>query len=164
MTASLQIQLVLPYIKTPSHINASEHLSSPSRAKGKVVVLSSACDASVTYNGWMSYCTSKAALTRFIQLLAHEEKDIIVQGVYPKLTRTKMPQDIYEGKFKGIMADEEIELFKGWSEKGEDFVEPPEWCGQAVAKLVVGEVDGGKSGETLYYDVHVPGTKTGKGF
>lgn len=91
-------------------------------------------------------------------MLAHEEPLITVQGVYPKLTRTKMPEDVIAGNYKGIMADHEIERFKRWDEVGDEMVEPPEWCGEAVAKLALGLYAGGRSGETLYYDVHVPKT------
>jgi NAD(P)-dependent dehydrogenase (short-subunit alcohol dehydrogenase family) len=104
----------------------------------------------------MSYSTTKAALTRFIEALAHEEKLLTVQGVYPKLTRTKLPEDVIAGKYKGVMADHEIERFRVWSEMGGEVIEPPEWCGEAVAKLAIGLYEGGRSGDTLYYDVHVP--------
>lgn len=67
-----------------------------------------------------------------------------------------MPEDIIKGKFRGVMADHEIERFKVWDEMGDEMVEPPEWCGEAVAKLAVGLVEGGRSGETLAYDMHVP--------
>lgn len=89
-------------------------------------------------------------------MLAHEETTLSVQGVYPKLTRTKMPEDIIAGKFKGIMADHEVERFRIWNGMGDELVEPPEWCGEAVAKLAVGLFIGGPSGKTLYYDEHVP--------
>lgn len=106
----------------------------------------------------MPYCTTKAALTRFIEMLAHEEPLLTVQGVYPKLTRTKMSEDVIAGKFKGVMADHEIERFRNWNAIGDEMVEPPAWCGEAVAKLALGLFLGGKSGETLDYDVHVPET------
>lgn len=104
----------------------------------------------------MPYCTTKAALTRFITMLAHEEPLLTVQGVYPKLTRTKMPVDVIAGKYRGIMADHEIERFRAWNEIGDSMVEPASLCGEAVAKLALGLYCGGKSGETLCYDEHVP--------
>jgi NAD(P)-dependent dehydrogenase (short-subunit alcohol dehydrogenase family) len=109
----------------------------------------------------MPYCTSKAAITRFIRTLAHEEPTLTVQGVYPKLTRTSMPEDIIAGKYKEIMAKHEVERFRIWNEMGDEMIEPPRWCGEAVAKLAVGLVEGGRSGETLYYDEHVPRKITG---
>lgn len=89
-------------------------------------------------------------------MLAHEEPTLSVQGVYPKLTRTKMPEDIIAGKYKGVMADHEVERFRIWDEIGDQMVEPAQWCGEAVAKLAVGLFAGGRSGEVLYYDEHVP--------
>jgi hypothetical protein len=93
--------------------------------------------------------------------MAHEEPGISVQGVYPKLTRTPMPEDVVKGKFKGVMADHEVERFRIWGEMGDEMVEPPEWCGEAVGKLALGLWEGGKSGGTLYYDEHVPRKITG---
>ncbi|KAH8724833.1 hypothetical protein GQ44DRAFT_749882 [Phaeosphaeriaceae sp. PMI808] len=143
-------QLIIP------HLRASRQTSPLNSGHGKFIVLTSACDHSVTYHGWSPYCTSKAALTRFITCLAHEESGISVQGVYPKLTRTKMPEDVVNGVYRGVMANHECERFRIWDEMGDEMVEPPEWCGKAVAKLALGLFEGGKSGETLYYDEHVP--------
>jgi len=129
-------------------------------AFGKIIILSSTCDKTTTFQGWIPYCTTKAALTRFIETLAHEEKLLTVQGVYPKPARTKMSEDVIAGKYKDVMADHEIERLRVWDEIGDQMVEPPEWCGEAVAKLAVGLYEGERSGETLYYDVHVPITNT----
>lgn len=67
-----------------------------------------------------------------------------------------MPEDVVKGKYRGVMADHEVERFRVWDKMGDQMVEPPERCGEAVAKLVLGLYQGGKSGETLYYDEHVP--------
>jgi NAD(P)-dependent dehydrogenase (short-subunit alcohol dehydrogenase family) len=107
----------------------------------------------------MPYCTTKAALTRFIETLAHEERLLAVQGVYPRLTRTKMSEDVIAGEYEGIMADHEVERFRAWNEIGDEMIEPPEWCGEAVAKLATGLFEGGSSGKTLYYDAHVSTVK-----
>ncbi|KNG48888.1 flavin-binding monooxygenase-like protein [Stemphylium lycopersici] len=144
------VQLVLP------HLRASRASHPHNCGRGKVIILSSACDSTVSYHGWMPYSTAKAALTRFVSCLAHEEPLLSVQGVYPKLTRTKMIDGLVEGKYKNIMADHEIERFRIWDDVGDEMVEPPELCGEAVAKLALGLFEGGKSGETLYYDEHVP--------
>lgn len=143
-------QLCLPYLRKSAQRNPTN------AACGKAIIFSSACDLTITYMGWMPYCTSKAALTRFIQVLAHEEPTLSVQGVYPKLTKTSMSADVIDGKYKGVMADHEVERFRVWNEVGHLFVEPPAWCGEAVAKLALGKFVGGKSGEVLYYDEHVP--------
>lgn len=79
-----------------------------------------------------------------------------MQGVYPKLTRTKMIDGLVEGRYQGVMADHEIERFRIWDEMGDEMVEPPELCGDAIAKLALGLFEGGKSGETLYYYEHIP--------
>jgi NAD(P)-dependent dehydrogenase (short-subunit alcohol dehydrogenase family) len=89
---------------------------------GKIIFMTSACDHSITYHGWSPYCTSKAALTRFIGCLAHEEPGIRVQGVYPKLTRTKMPEDVINGRYHGVMADHELERFRIWDNVGDEMI------------------------------------------
>lgn len=111
-----QAQLCIPYLRQSRVANPLNY------SFGKVIILTSACDEEVTYHGWTPYCTTKAALTRFITCLAHEEPLLSVQGVYPKLTRTKMPEDVIAGKYKGIMADHEIERFRIWNEMGDEMV------------------------------------------
>lgn len=147
---TLQVQLALP------HLRASRASHPHNYGRGKVIILSSACDSTVSYHGWMPYSMAKAALTRFISCLAHEEPLLSVQGVYPRLTRTKMIDGLVEGKYNGVMAVHEIERFRIWDDAGEGMIEPPELCGDAVAKLALGLYEGGRSGETLYYDEHVP--------
>ncbi|KIV96853.1 hypothetical protein PV10_00669 [Exophiala mesophila] len=119
------------------------------------IILSSACDFSVTYRGWMTYCTTKAALSRFIQLFAHENPELCVQGVYPRLTDTKMPADVVAGKYAGIMAEAEIQRFRDFAKDSSTF-EPAAWCGEAVARLAYGSQMGGNTGKVLYYEEHVP--------
>jgi NAD(P)-dependent dehydrogenase (short-subunit alcohol dehydrogenase family) len=151
-THNNQVQQTLPHLRT-------SRIQQPLNAgHGKILILSSACDSSVTYHGWTPYCTTKAALTRFISCLAHEEPILSVQGVYPRLTRTKMIDSLIggRGRYDGVMADHELERFRVWEGMGDEMVEPPQWCGEAVAKLALGLFEGGKSGETLYYDEHVP--------
>ena len=92
-------------------------------------------------------------------MLAHEEPTLSVQGVYPKLTRTRMPEDVIAGKYKGTMADHEIERFRLWNKIGDAMVEPASWCGEAVAQLALGLFNGARSGEVLNYDEHVPKAK-----
>ncbi|EOA86783.1 hypothetical protein ACJQWK_08607 [Exserohilum turcicum] len=148
--AMSMVQLALP------HLRASRASHPHNYGRGKVIILSSACDSTVSYHGWMPYSMAKAALTRFISCLAHEEPLLSVQGVYPRLTRTKMIDGLVEGKYNGVMAVHEIERFRIWDDAGEGMIEPPELCGDAVAKLALGLYEGGRSGETLYYDEHVP--------
>lgn len=121
--------------------------------------MSSAVDKRVKYAGWAQYCTSKAALTRSIELLAHEEPTIKVLGVYPGLTRTAMPANVIAGEFKGTMYDFEIEKFRTMDTSGA--IEPPEWCANAVAQLTAGSAEGLPSGHVAYYHEHVPCCKDG---
>jgi hypothetical protein len=79
-----------------------------------------------------------------------------VQGVSPSVTRTNMTEDMISGGYRGVMADHEIEKFRVWDGLGDGMIEPPEWCGEAVAKLALGLVEGGKSGVTMGYNEHVP--------
>jgi hypothetical protein len=72
-----------------------------------------------------------------------------------------MPEDIIAGAYRGVMADHEVERFRIWDGMGDEMVEPPEWCGEAVAKLALGLFEGANSGETKYYDEHVPKKITG---
>lgn len=64
----------------------------------------------------MSYCTSEAALSRYVQCLAHEEStnNLEIQGVYPRLTRTPITNDMIAGNYKGIIKDEEIAESLQW--------------------------------------------------
>jgi NAD(P)-dependent dehydrogenase (short-subunit alcohol dehydrogenase family) len=138
---SHQCQLAIPHLRRST---------SP-----RVIVLSSACDFNVPYHGWMPYCTTKAAVTRFVHILGLENPDILVQGVYPKLTDTKMPSDVIAGKYNGIMTDDEVALFQAWAKDGIS-LEPPAWCGEAVARLAIGSDKGGESGKVMYYYDQVP--------
>jgi NAD(P)-dependent dehydrogenase (short-subunit alcohol dehydrogenase family) len=142
-TDDLKTQVTLPYLRQ-------------STRRGQTITLSSGCDSTVRYNGWMAYCTSKAALSRFIQMLAREEKGLRTQGVYPKLTGTQMPVDALAGKSKGIMSEEDMKIFTGLE------VEPAEWCGVVVAKLAAGLERGLESGEIANYGEHIPRDRKSK--
>jgi len=118
-------------------------------SRGRVVILSSMADSRVTYAGWSSYCSSKAALTRFIELLAHEEDEIQVFGIYPELTRTPMVTDLVAGKFAGTMKDHEVEFFKRSDRDGQ--VEPPQWCANVTAKIAAHAIPGQEKGPVQCY-------------
>ena len=118
---------------------------------GRAIILSSAADSTVTYSAWSSYCSSKAALSRFIQLLHHEEEQVDVVGVYPGLTRTPMVTYLVAGKFAGKMKDSEVENFKRMDREGE--VEPLEWSANVTAKLAVAAIETGPlSGQVKWYN------------
>ena len=46
-----------------------------------------------------------------------------------------MIDGLVEGRYQGVMADHEIERFRIWDEMGDEMVEPPELCGDAIAKF-----------------------------
>jgi hypothetical protein len=45
-----------------------------------------------------------------------------------------MPEYIITGKFRGVMADYEIEQLRIWDELGDKMIEPPSRSGEMVAK------------------------------
>lgn len=106
-------------------------------------------DKEIIYSAWTPYCSSKAALSRFIQVLGHEEDQVDVFGIYPGLTRTPMVTDLVAGKFQGKMKDSEIEKFKIWDTEGG--VEPAEWSANVIAKLAAGAIEGKGQGESHWY-------------
>jgi len=116
---------------------------------GDILILSSGCDWTVQYSGWMAYCSSKAALSRFIKLLALEETTLKVRGVYPKLTGTGMPQAGLAGQWSQVMTKKDLDIFTNLE------VEPPSWCGIATGRMAAGLDDGGRSGDILDYNEHV---------
>jgi len=136
-------QLTLPHLRT-------------SKSRARINLISSAADFGITNSGWMSYCSSKAALSRYLQCLAHEieESEVKIHGVYPRVTRTPMTPDMIAGNYKGIMRDEEVENFLKWDREG-TMIEPPEWCGNSIGLLAADLVEGAKHGELLYYDKQV---------
>ncbi|EXJ94379.1 hypothetical protein A1O1_02773 [Capronia coronata CBS 617.96] len=131
------------------------------KTRGDIIILSSTVDKNVKYAGWIQYCSSKAALTRFIQVLAHEESDVKVHGVYPGLTKTTMPAEIIAGKFTGIMTDDEVQKFRNWDKLGE--IEPPEWCANAVAKLAARDIPVWTNGVCRYYYEYDPDCRNLRG-
>jgi NAD(P)-dependent dehydrogenase (short-subunit alcohol dehydrogenase family) len=138
-----QCQLALPFLRESSQ-------------RGRIIIISSGADHLIANCGWMPYCSSKAALSRFLQCLAHEEDETLVkiQGVYPRVTRTAIAANMIAGKYKGIMRDDEIEKFLVWEKEGNK-VEPPEWCGTAVGMMAADTVEGTSHGMLEYYDQQV---------
>ena len=106
-------------------------------------------DKEIIYRAWAPYCSSKAALSRFIEVLGHEEDQVRVLGIYPGLTRTPMVTDLVAGKYKNKMKDSEVEKFRTWDKDGG--VEPPEWTANVTAKLAAGALEGKGQGETHWY-------------
>lgn len=126
-------------------------------SKGNLVILSSAADREVTWSAWSPYCSSKAALTRFIEVLGREEDEVKVYGIYPGLTRTTMVTDLVAGKYKGKMRDDEIQYFIQQDKEGD--IEPPEWTANTTAKLAVGAIKSKTHGKCVWYSELDPNYK-----
>ncbi|KAL2421171.1 hypothetical protein ABEF95_004505 [Exophiala dermatitidis] len=114
------------------------HLSAWGERKPTVIIVTSGVDSSVLYRGWTGYCTSKAALTRFIHLLAHEEPGLDVYGVLPLVTKSPMVDKIFNGEYDHIMRPEERERFNTWAKEGK--IEPPEPIAEAIVKAATGQI------------------------
>ena len=97
-------------------------------------------------------------MTRFIEVLGHEESDVKVVGVYPGLTRTTMVDGFVDGKYAGIMKDDEVRKFIDWHKNNE--IEPPEWCANAVAKMAARSILVEGTGQTRYYHEYDPDFKS----
>ena len=106
--------------------------------KPTIIIVTSGVDSTVLYRGWSGYCTSKAALTRFIHLLAHEERGVDVYGVLPLVTKSPMADKIFNGEYDHVMRPEERERFDTWATEGR--IEPPEHIANAIVKAAVGEI------------------------
>ncbi|KAK7890167.1 hypothetical protein LTR67_008633 [Exophiala xenobiotica] len=134
------VQRSLPHL---SPVSPSPSLSSASevttqKPKPTIIIVTSGVDSTVLYRGWSGYCTSKAALSRFIHLLAHEEgPDINVYGVLPLVTKSPMVDKIFNGEYDHVMQPEERERFNTWAKEGR--IEPPEYIANAIVKAAVGE-------------------------
>ncbi|KAJ9637635.1 hypothetical protein H2204_004784 [Knufia peltigerae] len=118
------------------HLTASRKASNQ---RPTVIVVTSGVDSTVLYRGWSGYCTSKAALTRFIHLLAHEEKDVVdVFGVLPLVTKSPMVDKIFNGEYDEVMRPEERERFNVWAKEGK--VEDPDHIARSIVKAALGEI------------------------
>jgi len=150
--AFLSVQKSLPLLHSPS-------VPRPSGQQAKILILSSTADGG-RYAGRSAYCSSKAALTRFIDNLANEERDMGVDvfGIYPGFTRTGLAEGLINSRFDDVLFPEEAAKYRNWISQGA--VEGPEWCGEACARLCAGAADGLK-GKTAFYSVHVPELKHG---
>ncbi|EXJ96385.1 hypothetical protein A1O1_01511 [Capronia coronata CBS 617.96] len=106
--------------------------------KPTVIIVTSGVDYDVLYRGWTGYCTSKAALTRFIHLLAHEEPGLEVYGVLPLVTKSPMVDKIFNGEYDHVMRPEERERFNTWAREGK--IEPPEYIAESIVKAATGQI------------------------
>lgn len=114
------------------------HLSAWGERKPTVIIVTSGVDYNVLYRGWTGYCTSKAALTRFIHLLAHEEPGLDVYGVLPLVTKSPMVDKIFNGEYDDVMLPQERQRFNTWAKEGK--IEPPEYIADAIVKAATGQI------------------------
>jgi NAD(P)-dependent dehydrogenase (short-subunit alcohol dehydrogenase family) len=147
----LAIQRSLPLLR--------ESTGRPDYLKPRILVLSSKADEG-RYAGRSAYNTSKAALSRLIDNLVNEEREsgVEILGVYPGFTQTDLAQGLIDRKYDNILWPEEAANYKRWIDGGK--VEGPEWCGEACAKLAVGQAQG-IVGKIARYCDHVPELKHG---
>ncbi len=126
------VQKALPHLTA-----AASSPTSPTTAP-TVVIVTSGVDLDVYYRGWSGYCSSKAALTRFIHLLAHEEPTLRVFGVLPLVTQSPMVDLIFGGAYDGVMLPEERARFDYFRDN--DMIEPPSYIADAMVKAAMGEL------------------------
>jgi NAD(P)-dependent dehydrogenase (short-subunit alcohol dehydrogenase family) len=136
------VQRSLPHLSPMSPSSASSEVTTQTQTqkpKPTIIIVTSGVDSTVLYRGWSGYCTSKAALSRFIHLLAHEEgPDINVYGVLPLVTKSPMVDKIFDGEYDHVMHPEERERFNTWAKEGR--IEPPQYIANAIVKAAVGEI------------------------
>ncbi len=118
-------------------------------SRGTIRIISSGVDKEVLYRGWSGYCDSKAALTRFINVLGHEEPEITVFGLLPGVTKSPMVDLIMNGTYDHVMLPEEKMKFINWEKDG--VFDEPEGPAKGMVKGVLGETDI-KSGEVRYWN------------
>ncbi len=103
------------------------------RARGRVILVSSGA-AHHPVPGWGAYCTSKAALHMFGQVLAAEEPDLTVVALRPGVVDTAMQAAIRERGREG-MPPEEHARFLRYHREGT--LLPPEVPGRILAWLAL---------------------------
>ncbi|OAP57620.1 hypothetical protein AYL99_08358 [Fonsecaea erecta] len=132
-------------------------LEKSTQARPRIIMLSSTGDQGHR-SGRVAYCASKAGMSRLIDTLAHEERGFDVYGVYPGLTETPLAKGLLEGKYNDILFPEDQVFYRQSVEDGT--VDPPEYCGEASAKLAVWKADG-LPGKIASYSEHVPECRYG---
>jgi NAD(P)-dependent dehydrogenase (short-subunit alcohol dehydrogenase family) len=118
--------------------------------KATVGIATSNADWERVLRGLCGYCDSKAALSRFIKVLAHEERDIHTVGLYPGVTHTPMVDLILDGAYTDVMYPEETAWYTDmktnkWHRPGG--IELPELPARALVKIACGNIAGIESGD-----------------
>lgn len=91
------------------------------------------------YDGWLSYCSSKAALEMFIKVLAgelaHQNKGIFCSIIWPGILNTEMQNEIRLQQGKGNMDEQQVEQFIGYHKEGK-LIEA-EKVGQMITDFII---------------------------
>ncbi|KAG0043151.1 hypothetical protein BGZ83_011775 [Gryganskiella cystojenkinii] len=102
-------------------------------AKGRVILVSSGAAVNA-YHGWGAYCTSKAALKMFGEILATEEKDITTISIRPGVVDTEMQGVIREKGATGMVPSQHAQFVELHTSKS---LLHPDQPGHVIASLAV---------------------------
>ncbi|KAI9237349.1 MAG: hypothetical protein BYD32DRAFT_416635 [Podila humilis] len=102
-------------------------------SKGRVILVSSGA-AINAYHGWGAYCTSKAALNMFGNVLGVEEPDITTVSVRPGVVDTEMQAVIRNDGAKGMVPEQHAQFVNFHSSKA---LLHPNQPGGVIAALAV---------------------------
>lgn len=114
---------------------------------GRVINVSSGA-ANMAIAGWSAYCTSKAGLNQFTEVLAAEETAITSVAVRPGVVDTQMQAFIRQNGSQG-MADDQVAYYHDLKKEGR--LLPPEVPGRSIAWLAL-KAPSDLSGRFLNYD------------
>jgi NAD(P)-dependent dehydrogenase (short-subunit alcohol dehydrogenase family) len=100
-------------------------------SRGRVVNVSSGA-AVLALENLSAYCSAKAAMNQFTQVLSLEEPELICLAVRPGMVDTDMQADIRE-EGKSVMTAEQIDFYGGFKKRGE--LIPPRVPARSIAWL-----------------------------
>ncbi|KAG0309297.1 hypothetical protein BGZ99_000915, partial [Dissophora globulifera] len=118
-------------------------------SKGRIVILSSGVSF-IPIHGWSAYCSSKAALSMFTDILALEEPELTTISLRPGVADTDMAKVSKERGAKHMLP-EQLAMFSKENENSLPVVHPDE-PGHVAASLAI-SADPSLNGKKLdYYD------------
>lgn len=118
--------------------------------KPSIAIVASAVDTEVIRRGWSGYCCSKAALSRLVPCLAHEEPLIRTVGIYPGITTSPINDAILGGAYNDVMLPEEIDIYVQLEKK--KAFDPPKWPAAAVVRAALGLTEKELNGKLLWWN------------
>ena len=121
--------------------------------KGRVINISSGA-AELPLKNLSAYCTAKAALNHFSEVLSVEEPGLICMAVRPGMVDTDMQADIRD-QGRAVMTTEQIEFYVGFKERGE--LQPPHIPAKSIAWLAIAAPARFNGG---FYDADDPGIQS----